>query len=188
MLTFLPEHYLLISSLFLLCYGITFGLSSNIKFPFLYKNITFLSILVLLNFIFCNIEDFILNNIYYNFFFLKDQSIYLIEILLAILTIVILIGSYAYNKNNNIFYWEYTLLILFSILSIFFLISSNEIIAFYFLLEFQSICFYILAAYNRKSKKSLESGIKYFILGSMPAATTAITAIAPMAKVRLRRI
>ena len=85
MLTFLPEHYLLISSLFLLCYGITFGLSSNIKFPFLYKNITFLSILVLLNFIFCNIEDFILNNIYYNFFFLKDQSIYLIEILLAIL-------------------------------------------------------------------------------------------------------
>lgn len=166
MLTFLPEHYLLTCSLFLLCYGITFGLSATIKFPLLYKNTIFLSVLILLNFMFFNIQDFILNNIYYNFFFLKDQSTNIIQLVLTALSIIILLTSYFYNKNNSISYWEYPILIIFSITSIYFLIASNEIISFYFLLEFQSICFYILAAYNRKSKKSLESGIKYFIMGS----------------------
>lgn len=166
MLSFLPEHYLLSCSLFLLCYGITFGLSATIKFPFLYKNTIFLGILILLNFMFFNMEDFIVNNIYYNFFFLKDQSTTIIQVILTILSMIILITSYFYNKNNSILYWEYPILIIFSITSVFFLVGSNEIISFYFLLEFQSICFYILAAYNRKSKKSLESGIKYFIMGS----------------------
>lgn len=166
MLTFLPEHYLLAGVLSLLCYGIIYGLSSNIKFPFLYKNILFLSILLLINFFFYNIEDLIYNNIYYNFFFIKDNSTAVIELLLTILTAIILVTSLFYNKNNNIFYWEYPILILFSLTSIFYLVSSNELISFYFLLEFQSICFYILASYNRKTKKSLESGIKYFILGS----------------------
>jgi NADH-quinone oxidoreductase subunit N len=52
------------------------------------------------------------------------------------------------------------------VLSIYFLISSNELVSFYFVLEFQSICLYVLAAFNRKHKSSLEAGIKYFILGS----------------------
>lgn len=166
MLTFLPEHYLLTGVLFLLCFGIIYGLSAHMKFPFLYKNILFLSILLLINFIIYNIEDLIYSNIYYNFFFLKDSGIALVEILLTLLTIIILITSFFYNKTNNILYWEYPILILFSLTSIFYLVSSNELISFYFLLEFQSICFYILASYNRKTKKSLESGIKYFILGS----------------------
>lgn len=166
MISFLPEHYLLIGSLFLLCYGIIFGLSSNLKFPFLYKNTVYLSILVLFNFIIFNIQDSVNNNIYYNFFFLKDSMVFITELLLAFLSIIILLTSYYYNKNNSILYWEYPILIIFSITSIYFLISTTELISFYFLLEFQSICFYILAAYNRKSKKSLESGIKYFIMGS----------------------
>lgn len=166
MITFLPEHYLLTSILFLLSFGIVYGLSANLKFPFLYKNTLYLSVLIIINFIFYNIEDLIFNTIYYNFFFIKDNSINLLEIILALLTLSIILTSYYYNKLNNVLYWEYPILILFSLTSIYFLISSNEIISFYFLLEFQSICFYILASYNRKSKKSLESGIKYFILGS----------------------
>jgi NADH-quinone oxidoreductase subunit N len=37
---------------------------------------------------------------------------------------------------------------------------------FYVLLEFQSICFYILTSFYKLEKFSLESGLKYFILNS----------------------
>lgn len=166
MLTFLPEHYLIIGILFLFSFGIIYGLSGNLKYPSFYNNTLYLSIVLLINFVFYTIEDFIHNTIYYNFFFIKDGSTYIIELILTLLTLLILITSFFYNKKNNILYWEYPILILFSTISLYYLISSNELISFYFLLEFQSICFYILASYNRKIKKSLESGIKYFIMGS----------------------
>jgi len=166
MISLLPEHYLLGAVLVLICYGISFGLSGPMNFPFIYKNMSYLSILVLLNVLFLTLNDFIFSTISFNFFFLKDDLVVLVELFTLLVTFNILLAVVKYNKEMHIYYFEYVLLILFMVLSIYFLISSNELISFYFILEFQGICLYVLAAFNRKQKSSLEAGIKYFILGS----------------------
>jgi len=70
-------------------------------------------------------------------------------------------------KEMKINYFEYPLLILFSILGMFFMISSNDLMSFYLGLELQSLALYILASIDRDNLKSNESGIKYFVLSAL---------------------
>jgi len=44
--------------------------------------------------------------------------------------------------------------------------SSSDLILIYILLELQTLCFFVLACFDRNSTFSTESGLKYFILGS----------------------
>jgi len=70
-------------------------------------------------------------------------------------------------KETKINYFEYPLLLLFSVLGMFFMISSNDLISFYLGLELQSLALYILASIDRDNLKSNESGIKYFVLSAL---------------------
>ena len=49
----------------------------------------------------------------------------------------------------------------------FILVNCNNIFFIFLCLELQSLCFYILASYKKRSFFSLEAGLKYFILGSL---------------------
>jgi len=71
-----------------------------------------------------------------------------------------------YLVDNKLNHFEYVLLILFSILGLFILIASNDLLTAYLAIELQSLSFYVLAAFKKNSTFSIESGIKYFILGS----------------------
>ena len=64
-------------------------------------------------------------------------------------------------------HFEYPLLLLFSVLGMFFMISSNDLMSFYLGLELQSLALYILASIDRDNLKSNESGIKYFVLSAL---------------------
>jgi len=66
--------------------------------------------------------------------------------------------------------FEFSFLILFSLLGICFLISSNNFFTFYLALELQSFCFYILSAMRRYSNLSVEAALKYFILGAFSSS------------------
>jgi proton-translocating NADH-quinone oxidoreductase chain N len=48
----------------------------------------------------------------------------------------------------------------------FFLLSSNDFLSLYISVEFQSLALYVLAAFKQNSLFSIESGLKYFILGT----------------------
>jgi NADH-quinone oxidoreductase subunit N len=63
--------------------------------------------------------------------------------------------------------FEYPIIILLSILGMFFMVSSNDIILFYLGLELQSLSLYILASIDRDNLRSSESGIKYFVLSAL---------------------
>ncbi|MBL1420277.1 MAG: NADH-quinone oxidoreductase subunit NuoN [Alphaproteobacteria bacterium] len=62
---------------------------------------------------------------------------------------------------------EFIVLILFAIVGMMFMISSNNLLTLYLGIEMQSLSLYILAAFNRSSTKATESGLKYFILGAL---------------------
>jgi NADH-quinone oxidoreductase subunit N len=69
--------------------------------------------------------------------------------------------------QNN---FEYTVLILISVFGLLLLCSSNDLITAYLSIELQSVAFYIMAAFKKNSTYSIESGLKYFIIGSLSSA------------------
>ena len=69
--------------------------------------------------------------------------------------------------DNKLDKFEYPIIILLSILGMFFMVSSNDLILFYLGLELQSLSLYILASIDRDNLRSTESGIKYFVLSAL---------------------
>jgi NADH-quinone oxidoreductase subunit N len=61
---------------------------------------------------------------------------------------------------------EYYALLLFSISGMMFLVGSTDLISIYFSLELMALCIYILVAYFRTQDRSIEAGVKYFLLGA----------------------
>ena len=89
------------------------------------------------------------------------------KILILISTFFILFISKRYIidiKNNK---FEYPIIVLLSILGMFIMVSSNDLIVFYLGLELQSLALYILASIDRDNIKSSEAGIKYFVLSAL---------------------
>ena len=62
--------------------------------------------------------------------------------------------------------FEYSFLLLFATGGGMFLISSADLLSMFLSLEFQSLCFYVLAALKRNSEFATEAGLKYLVLGA----------------------
>ena len=45
--------------------------------------------------------------------------------------------------------------------------TSNDFLYFYLAVEMQSLCFYVLASFQRNSEFSTEAGLKYFVFGAV---------------------
>ena len=82
-------------------------------------------------------------------------------------SLFVLNSSRAFITDNNLNKFEYPIIVLLSILGMFFMVSSNDLILFYLGLELQSLALYILASMDRDNLKSTESGIKYFVLSAL---------------------
>ena len=59
---------------------------------------------------------------------------------------------------------------LFAVLGMLIMVSSNDLLLLYISIELQSLSLYVLVALNRDSLKSSEAALKYFILGSIASA------------------
>lgn len=165
MLSILNEHYLIFTSLIILSFGIIYRFATHLNYPNIQLSINAISILALVSVLFICVIDTSVPSILYNSLFVKDMTTTLVEIVTVVLSIGILLTTKEYNKTNNIAQFEYTILLLFVLISLHLLVAVEELFSFYLILEFQSICLYILASL-RKNKYSVEAAIKYFILGS----------------------
>ena len=65
---------------------------------------------------------------------------------------------------------EYFALIIFSTVGMMFLSSSNELISLWIGLELTTIPLFVLAAFYKDNKFSVEAGIKYFVIGAFSSA------------------
>lgn len=112
---------------------------------------------------------FIFNESFFSFFFslYNTKFVNLIKIFIIFYTILILLISFNYLINDFNFHgFEFFLIFNLSIFGSLLLISCNDFITFYLSLELQSLSFYVLAAFKQVSIFSIESGLKYFVLGS----------------------
>ena len=157
---------LLVPEIFL-AIGIFFSLMVGVFKKNSYNLVTNLSLFILLVLVFLIFDK---NQEVYKIFsnsFIKDPLGNFLKILIVIGSFFVLISSQVFLKEKKIQKFEYPIIILISILGMFFMVSSNDLILFYLGLELQSLSLYILAAIDRENIKSTESGIKYFVLSAL---------------------
>ena len=99
--------------------------------------------------------------------FTRDAFSNYLKILILLSSLFVLNSSRKFIEDNKLDKFEYPIIILLSILGMFFMLSANDLILFYLGLELQSLSLYILASIDRDNLKSTESGIKYFVLSAL---------------------
>jgi len=72
-----------------------------------------------------------------------------------------------YLAGEKLGRFEYPVLILFAAFGMSLMVSASDLITLYMGLEAQSLALYILATFNRDSRRSTEAGLKYFVLGAL---------------------
>jgi NADH-quinone oxidoreductase subunit N len=85
--------------------------------------------------------------------------------LLLITSAIVVAMSILYIQIERINIGEYYGLILFATVGMLLLPGASDILSIYLSLELMSMSFYILTAFMRKSPRSVEAGIKYFLTG-----------------------
>ena len=93
----------------------------------------------------------------YTFFF---------QTFLLIVAIISLAVSKDFLNGRSVYMYEYTLLVIFSVIGLSLLCSSSNLLTIFMAIELQSLAFYLLAAFQWNSEFSSEAGMKYFVLGS----------------------
>ena len=154
-----PEIFLSLSIFITLIVGVFVKNSYN-----LITNITYVIIISLLLIIFKTFSDS--GNLFSNSFVTNSFTNFF-KILILLGTLFVMLITQDFIEEMKINYFEYPLLLLFSVLGMFFMISSNDLMSFYLGLELQSLALYILASIDRDNLKSNESGIKYFVLSAL---------------------
>ena len=99
--------------------------------------------------------------------FIRDTFSKFFQVLILLSVSCLLFMSKQYLEKNDLFKFEYPILILFSTLGMMIMISSNNFLLLYLGLEIQSLSLYVISSFRRENLKSTEAGLKYFILGSL---------------------
>lgn len=163
-----PEFFLGISILYLIIHCLFVFITNKNNFPLLQASLINLAVLTI--FMSCCLlwNDCLISLRYVSFSntIVNDYLSFSSKLIIgtASLVCLLLIKQYLIDQKINSF--EYVIILLFAILGLFLLCSSNDLITTYLAMELQSLSFYILTAFKKSSSYSVESGLKYFILGS----------------------
>lgn len=117
-------------------------------------------------------EDLLtINSLSSNNFIINDYLGFVTKLVICLTSVLFfLIIKISYQDEliqNN---FEYVVLVTISVLGLLLLCSSNDLITAYLAIELQSVAFYIMSAFKKNSSYSVESGLKYFIIGSLSSA------------------
>ncbi len=99
--------------------------------------------------------------------FVSDPFSRLMKLLTLGGSVVTLIMSVGFAREEKFDKFEYPVLVVLSTLGMLLMVSANDMLALYLGLELQSLALYVIAAINRDSVRSTEAGLKYFVLGAL---------------------
>ena len=163
--SFLPEVFLSLAILFLLCLNARFVNSLHSNFPIIsneiFSQISFILLNLLIIILNLQVEGFFSTLIFVNN--LGSGTIKAITVITALAVLITLIRSFNIQKLN---FFEYFLTFLLSVFALFLLVNAVDMLSTYLVIEMQALAFYILACFRRNSAFSTEAGLKYFISGS----------------------
>ena len=99
--------------------------------------------------------------------FLVDDFAIFFKVLVLLAAALCLFISEDYLELRGIARFEYVVLILLATTGMMLMISANDFIALYLGLELQSLALYVIASFHRDEVRSVEAGLKYFVLSAL---------------------
>lgn len=163
----LPEVTILLMACFILVAALfTVGKSKNFLYLVTQVTLVVVFILFLFNYMYLDKASFFV----YGNSFVFDKFNNSLKIIIVFFTFFIFTYSQRYIVNNNIKEGDYYSLCLFSLLGMFLLVSSGNLLVFYLSIELMSLPLYTLIAMIMGYSTSQESAFKYFILGSVASS------------------
>ena len=177
-LTFLSEYFL-ITALFCLTLFALFSLKvvvdeKHFLIKFQYNNqLIFLLIFVLTCYLILVYQQMNLSLLAltsFNDTIYNDQLAFVSKLIIGISSILYLVFITQYLQDQKLSNFEYYIILLTSIFGFFLLCGANDLITAYLAIELQGLAFYVLASFKKSSNFSIESGVKYFVLGSLSTA------------------
>ena len=104
---------------------------------------------------------------YYLFagFYYNDIAIIFFKNVILLVFLIFIFAIKQYTFYFKYYDFEFILILFISLFSSILILNSNDLISLFFIIELQSLTFYILVASKQTSSFSTESGLKYFILG-----------------------
>jgi NADH-quinone oxidoreductase subunit N len=109
----------------------------------------------------------------WNALFYSTKAVVITKLILTIIFFTVFSVILTYYPNNLKGY-EFIVLLLLVLLSLFLVLMSADFLPLFFSFEMLSLSFYILVAYKRDSIFSTEGGLRYFILGAFTSCLFAI--------------
>ncbi|MGA8937547.1 MAG: NADH-quinone oxidoreductase subunit N, partial [Acidobacteriaceae bacterium] len=103
-----------------------------------------------------------------NGIFLSNQLTHLVQAMLLVLTILTLFLATGSDFTEHV--GEFVLLVLLATTGMMFLVASQDLLVIFISLELLSLSVYILAGFDKRSPRSSEAALKYFLFGGMSAA------------------
>ena len=147
--------------------GICLALMVGVYFKNSFSIVMKLSTLILIGVIYLILTDWGEEQKIFLDSFKNDKFSDYFKILILVSSIFIFFASDQFIKDKTLNKFEYPIIIMFSILGMFFMLSANDLILFYLGLELQSLALYVLASIDRDNTISSEAGIKYFVLSAL---------------------
>jgi NADH-quinone oxidoreductase subunit N len=106
-------------------------------------------------------------HIFFSNLFVSDGFSSYVKMLLVSATALVFMISEGWLVRSPDNGFEFTVLMLFSLLGAMLMVSANDMLSLYVGLELSSLPLYVLASFSRDSVKSTEAGLKYFVLGAL---------------------
>jgi len=171
-LSLIPEFFLAFAAVTIITHSSLMAYGKTYSRILLQFSVTSLCILIILLTLLLYLHEgsITLKHLSLEFSFLKDSLGFFsktITILASFLSMYILQDYIIENRVNST---EYDLLMLYAILGLIMLIGANDFATIFLVLELQSLSLYMLSGFKSNSIYSIESGLKYFILGALSAA------------------
>ena len=168
------EYFIGIMSLYILVVFIL--LTSNIYKILIQKVASEVISFILLLTCFLIYKDILFVNVYQNVFFGFNKFID-VSLLSNFSKFIVCFFSFLFFfiisdflKDYKITSFEYLLLLMFAVLGLILLCTANDFLTIFLSIELVSLCSYLLASFRKISSHSLESGIKYLVVGAISSS------------------
>lgn len=168
--TVFPEYFVSISIIYVLIVVVL--ITYNVFGLMLQKTLSECIALILLMTCYLILNDDLLslNFISFHNSVINDYLSFITKFLICFFSSIYFILVSTSLKEQKLTSFEYLLIILFAILGLLLMCSSNDLLTAYLSIELSSLALYILASFKKTSSYSIESGLKYFITGAVSSA------------------
>lgn len=168
--TLFPEYFLSVSILYVLIAVLLLGYSVYGLIILKALNdcvalIVFMTFCLMIN------DDLMQNNVIFFYKSIANDCLsYISKIFICLFSVAYLLFISHSIKEQKLAFFEYFIIILFSILGLLLMCSSNDLLIAYLSIELSSLALYTLAAFKKTSIHSVNSGLTYFITGAISSS------------------